>query len=183
MTGRHRRGAIVDHGNADHGRAAWTRGHMMHFTGPPARPSGLRRALFRLPIMLYNAGLGGLLGSRFVLINHTGRMTGLPRRAVVEIVERDGEALTVAAGFGSGSDWYRNLLHRPRVTVQIGRRRYRVTASRLPESECGAVMLDYAHQHPRAALRLARFMGFVVDGSDEDYRAMGQALPMMRLAP
>jgi deazaflavin-dependent oxidoreductase (nitroreductase family) len=155
----------------------------MEFADPPPRPSGIRRALFRLPILLYSIGFGGLLGTRLVLINHIGRKTGLPRRAVVEVVDRDRETLTIAAGFGPGSDWYRNLLHRPRATIQIGRRRYGVTARRLPESECGAVMLDYARRHPRAALRLARFMGFVVDGSDDDYRAMGQALPMMRLEP
>ena len=33
------------------------------------RPQGFRRVLFRLPLGLYRAGLGGLLGHRFVLIH------------------------------------------------------------------------------------------------------------------
>ncbi len=31
-------------------------------------PNGLSRLLFRLPISLYNAGLGGLLGSHFLIV-------------------------------------------------------------------------------------------------------------------
>jgi hypothetical protein len=66
----------------------------------PARPSGLRRTAFRIPILLYRARLGGLLGHRFVLIHHTGRRTGLPRQVVVEVVTREPEsgAVVVASG-------------------------------------------------------------------------------------
>ena len=62
---------------------------------------------FRLPIPLYRARLGSLLGRRFVLINHIGRRTGQQRQVVVEVVERDPQtgAVTVAAGFGKRTDW------------------------------------------------------------------------------
>lgn len=155
----------------------------MEFSRTPARPTGIRRLLFRAPILLYRAGLGGLLGSRFVLIKHIGRKTGLVRHTVVEVVGWDNDEVTVAAGFGPGSDWYRNLLAHPDTTIQIGPRKLAVNAERLPDPERGEAMLDYAHRHRRAALGLARFMGFTVDGSDADYRAMGIALHMLRFKP
>ncbi|MEV0085192.1 hypothetical protein [Saccharopolyspora sp. NPDC050642] len=52
-------------------------------------PKGLSRLLFRLPIHLYRWGLGWLFGSRLVLVNHVGRVTGKPRQVVLEVVSRD----------------------------------------------------------------------------------------------
>jgi deazaflavin-dependent oxidoreductase (nitroreductase family) len=68
--------------------------------------------MLRLPIWLYRARLGGLLGRRFVLIHHTGRTSRLARQVVLEVVEREraSGAVVVAAGFGPRTQWYRNLL-------------------------------------------------------------------------
>jgi deazaflavin-dependent oxidoreductase (nitroreductase family) len=157
----------------------------VEFSGPPRRPTGLRRALFRLPLGLYRAHLGVVLGHRFVLINHVGRTTGRPRQVVVEIVDRDPAtgAVTAASGFGPKSDWYRNLLAHPDVTIQTGRRRRSVRAVALSEVEAADAMAGYARRHPRAARALSRFMGFGVDGSEADYRAVGREIPMVRFVP
>jgi deazaflavin-dependent oxidoreductase (nitroreductase family) len=155
----------------------------MEISRTPSTPSGVRRLLFRAPILLYRAGLGGLLGSRFVLIEHVGRRTGTVHNTVVEVVRRDNDEVTVAAGFGPGSDWYRNLLIHPDATIQIGSRRLPVTAQPVPESARAAAMLDYARRHRHAAPRLARFMGFTIDGTDADFEAVGRALHMLRFTP
>lgn len=62
----------------------------------------LRRTLFRAPILLYRLGLGGLLGSRFTLLTHTGRSSGRPRQVVLEVVGRHQASggYLVASGFG-----------------------------------------------------------------------------------
>jgi hypothetical protein len=39
-------------------------------------PRGLVGLAFRLPIWFYRLGLGGLLGTRFVLLTHTARRSG-----------------------------------------------------------------------------------------------------------
>jgi deazaflavin-dependent oxidoreductase (nitroreductase family) len=85
-------------------------------------PRGLVRLVFRLPIWFYRLGLGGLLGTRFLLLTHTGRRSGLPRRTVLEVIryDRESETFVVAAGFGPGSDWYRNVRRDPRGTAQGG---------------------------------------------------------------
>lgn len=157
----------------------------MRRTGTPSAPTGLARIAFRLPIVLYRWHLGFLLGGRFVLLETTGRTSGLTRRAVVEVVGGDPVtgAVTVASGFGPGSDWYRNLLADPAVTFQVGRRRHTGRAVPLGPEQGGEAMVDYARRRARAATRLARFMGFEVDGSASDYRAMGAEIPFVRLEP
>lgn len=152
----------------------------------PPLPTGLRRAAVRLPVHMFRAGLGPLFRGRLLLLVHTGRTSGLPRRTVIEVVESataaDGRrSWTVASGFGPGSDWYRNLLRTPHATVQVGRGFHAVTAHVLPAEEGGELMARYAPRHPRTARRLSAFMGFTVDGGAEDYRRVGESIPFVRL--
>lgn len=151
----------------------------------PTPPTGLRRRLFRLPIVLYRLRLGGVLGQRFVLIHHVGRRSGLPREVVVEVVahEPDTGAVVVASGFGPTSDWYQNLRATPDVEMELGRTRVPVHAEMISADAAGQQMVDYAHRHPRAARSLSGLMGFPVDGTDEGYRRVGASLPMVRLRP
>src|SRR5690606_12262413 len=46
------------------------------------------RSLVRAPIALYKAGLGWLLGSRILMLEHRGRSSGLRRYVCLEVVER-----------------------------------------------------------------------------------------------
>ena len=141
--------------------------------------------MFRLPIWLYRAHLGGLLGSRFVLVHHTGRSSGLAREVVVEVVERDHTAgtVTVAAGFGPRTQWYQNLLATPAASVELGWKRYDVHAEPLTRDEAGDTMVRYARRHPRAGRTLAHYMGFPAPDDEEGYRELGRSLPMLRLVP
>ncbi|MCF6526460.1 nitroreductase family deazaflavin-dependent oxidoreductase [Streptomyces sp. JJ36] len=153
----------------------------------PPLPTGWRRTLFRLPLLLYRYRLGWLLGGRFLLLEHTGRTSGRLRRVVVEVVARDdphGPSWTVASGFGPRAAWYRNLRATPRATIQVGSRRHRVDARFLPAEEGGELMARYADRHPRAARRLSRFMGFTVrQGSAAEYRRVGAGVPFVRFEP
>lgn len=148
-------------------------------------PSGLMRAFARAPIWLYEHKLGWVMGGRFLLLNHIGRKSGLPRQAVVEVVRHDDAArtFTVCSGWGKRSQWFQNLRARPDVTIQVKRRTSAVHAVFLSPAQGADEMATYARLHPRAAAKLARFMKFEVDGSEECYRAMGEKLPFVRLEP
>lgn len=147
-------------------------------------PGRLQRLAFRLPLLLYRFRLGALLGSRVLLLEHTGRRTGVTRRTVLEVVEHDpagAGSYLVASGFGDAADWYRNLLAGPAATVTVGSRRLAVTAHPLAPAEAGAAMVRYAGRHPRAARQLSRFLGHRIDGGEAGYRAVGEAMPFVRL--
>lgn len=128
-------------------------------------PRGVLRWALRLPIWLYRLGLGGLLGGRFVLINHVGRRTGLARQVVVEVVGRDDASRTtyVVSAWGRQAQWYQNLLATPDVTIQIGRRTAAVTAVPVDADEGMRVLLRYRDDHPRATRQLSRILGLPLD--------------------
>ncbi|GAB2495301.1 nitroreductase family deazaflavin-dependent oxidoreductase [Nocardiopsis aegyptia] len=157
----------------------------MEITERPDPPTGIRRLLFRAPIHLYRLRLGWLFGGRLLLLNHTGRVSGKRRQVVIEVVEHDRSdgSYVVCSGFGPKAAWYQNLLATPETSIRVGTRTIPVTAHPLDTDTGGDVMARYAPRHPRAAHRLVRFMGFSVDGTVEDYRAVGRHLPFVRLSP
>ena len=147
-------------------------------------PAGLTRFVFRIPIHLYRLRLGWLFGSRLLLLNHTGRVSGKPRQTVLEVAERNGDGYVVASGWGPTAEWYRNILHTPNVTIQVGTQTIPVTAIPLDKEDGAEVFVRYGSHHRAAAkYMLPRVLGFSVDGSDADFRAVGQHLPFVRFAP
>lgn len=56
---------------------------------------------------------------RIMVITHTGRKTGKQRRTPVNYAIVDGDLYCTAAGFGSGSDWYRNIMSNPQVEIWL----------------------------------------------------------------
>lgn len=90
-----------------------------------AQPAGLLprpdrpfvRALLASPILLYRLGLGRLVGRLFLVLTTRGRRTRLPRHTALEYHRWRGR-IHVFNAFGMASDWYRNLLADPHVTVR-----------------------------------------------------------------
>ncbi|KRQ28102.1 nitroreductase [Mycobacteroides sp. H001] len=150
----------------------------------PNPPTGFQRLLWRLPITLFRAHLGFLVSKRLMLVTHVGRSSGQPRQAALEVVElRDDGSIITASGFGTAADWYKNIRKTPEVTIQVGNRVHGARATTLSTEEGGDIMANYAIKRPRLAKRLSRVMGFEVDGSVDDYRAVGCAIPFVRFVP
>ena len=149
----------------------------------PQPPSGLSRLAFRAPIWFYRAHLGWLLGGRFLLLNHTGRKSGLPRQTVLEVVKHDSDQQIyyIASGYGEKSDWYRNIMVNPDVNIQVGRKRYSGTVERLAPDAAEEIILDYGKRHPATLRELARFMGYRIADAEADYRALGRILPIIAM--
>lgn len=81
----------------------------------PKPPTGFQRLLWRLPITLFRAHLGFLVTKRIMLLTHTGRASGRPRQAALEVVEHgDDGSIVAASGFGRAADWYKNVRKTPR---------------------------------------------------------------------
>jgi deazaflavin-dependent oxidoreductase (nitroreductase family) len=149
-------------------------------------PTGLTRILFRAPIYLYRAGLGSMLGNRILVLHHIGRLSGKERQAVLEVVEHDpaDDSFVVASGWRSAAAWYRNVVQNPEVAIQVGRRTIPVTAVKLTQDEGAETFARYAMKHRIAAkYLLPRVLGFSVDGSEDDFRAVGRRLPFIRFVP
>ncbi|MFI5763144.1 nitroreductase family deazaflavin-dependent oxidoreductase [Streptomyces sp. NPDC051563] len=150
----------------------------------PEPPTGWLRTFARLPIGFYRIGLGPLFGKRMLLLQHTGRLSGQAREVCLEVVAHDPVrgTWTVASGFGTTAQWYRNLRHIPKVTIQVGRRFHAVNAHFLSAEEGGEVMAAYAARHPRAARALCRYLALdAPSDASGTFQEAGRKIPFVRL--
>lgn len=141
----------------------------------------LQRFFFRAPIGLYRIGLGGLMGDRFLLLEHVGRKSGETRSTVLEVLETGQDGVpVVASGFGESSQWFKNVTANPAVHTTRGRTRTAASAVRLDHDDALDVFERYRVAHPRAAKVLGERIGVsLVDDLD---RAADE-LPLFRLEP
>ncbi len=93
-----------------------------------------RKVMFKAPITLWRLGLGPVIGKVLLLITHTGRKTGLPRRTMVEYHQLDGKKYAPCA-FGPKTDWYKNVAANPYVTIQTADGAQSVKAVRVTEDD------------------------------------------------
>jgi deazaflavin-dependent oxidoreductase (nitroreductase family) len=121
------------------------------------RPGRLALAVFRVPLPLYRAGWGWLLGRTFLLLVHAGRKTGRPH-AMTAMVLRDDPATheaVICSGWGATTDWIRNIRARPALEVRIGRESFIPQQRFLSEEESFDGCLEFCLRHP-ARLRVVR---------------------------
>lgn len=140
-------------------------------------PRGISARLFRLPITLYRLKLGWLLGSRFMLMRHRGRRSGLVRSTVIEVIGRDhdGGAYYAAAAWGEHAQWYRNIVACPDVTVTVGRATFAGMAAVLAPEDGRRILEEYRRQHRWATQALLRFLGY------ESFDDAAEALPVVAI--
>jgi len=150
----------------------------------PQPPSGLARLAFRAPIWFYRARLGWLLGGRFLMLTHTGRVSGKQRYTVLEVVKHEAETHTyyVVSGYGEKADWYQNVMANPQVRIQVGNQHYQAHAERLSPDQGAEIIQDYGQRHPSALRQLAGFMGYRIENTEDDQRALGRILPVIALS-
>ena len=151
----------------------------------PAKPRGLLRLGYRLPIALYRANLGWLLGHRFLLLTHRGRKSGAPRQTVLEVVRYDParRESAVVSAYGDRADWYQNILASPPIEVQTGRDRYAPRYRLLAPDERLTALSAYRKRYPRAFAAVMRFLGFAYDGTEDGLPSLADQVIMVAFRP
>jgi len=102
----------------------------------PKQTESLRRgfhALNRFMVFMWKLGMGRMINfwpaviGRIMVIKHRGRKSGKEYLTPVNYALVDG-GIYCTAGFGSGSDWYRNMLANPDIELWLpeGKRKMRV---------------------------------------------------------
>lgn len=121
------------------------------------------KALARTPIPLFRCGAGALLAPRLMMLEHRGRKSGLPRYAVLEVLEREPGALLLVSGYGPGSQWFRNVRADPAVRVWFSTARADpAVAEVLPAAEVVERLDRYRRANPRSAAALAAVLDIPV---------------------
>jgi deazaflavin-dependent oxidoreductase (nitroreductase family) len=145
------------------------------------KPTGTWKLVLRMPVHLFHAHLGFLMGDHILLLTHVGRATGRSRETALEVVAHDPgtREYFVCSGTGPGADWYRNLQAAPAPRVQVRNRAW-VPVQRMVEPEEAAERFGrYEARHPRLAARLLRSMGNAYDGTDRGRVEMMAHMPMV----
>ena len=121
-------------------------------------PKGLQKWLFKTPILLYRLGLGFIVGRLFMIMTTFGRKSGAPRRTAIKFHEFKGKP-TVMSGWGTKTDWYRNLQSNPLATVQTWRGAQSVRARRIDLDKELARAFRWAQANPtmKAMMKAAGF--------------------------
>ena len=176
-------------------RGGASQGHHLMGTTQPAssrkRPGRLLGLFFKVPAHLYRGRMANVLAARGeLLLITTGRKTGLPRTTPLNFITVDG-AYVVTAGWGSRSDWYRNLLANPQVVVQVGRHRFAATAEPVEEPETRRELMRQVvvrgwqrDQPPRLVRWIMRtFFGFDYDAVQARALTYRESVPVVRLLP
>jgi deazaflavin-dependent oxidoreductase (nitroreductase family) len=105
------------------------------------------RILNRFMVPMWKMGMGKMINfwpavvGRIMVIKHTGRKSGRTLYAPVNYAEVEGRIYCVA-GFGTRTDWYRNIMKNPDVEIW------------LPNKRVGAKVMDISDSAQR--LRLVR---------------------------
>ena len=150
------------------------------------RPNRFLRAGLRLPLWIYRLHLGWLLGDRFILLTHIGRISGRPRQTVVEVVRHDKTTgvCVVASGWGGKSDWFRNIQKTPVVTINLGNHKLAAKAVVLPEGEAANALHDYALRHPIAFRELATIIaGRQLTSAELSSNELARGIPFVAFYP
>jgi deazaflavin-dependent oxidoreductase (nitroreductase family) len=143
-----------------------------------APPRPLLRWLFRVPLWLYRAHLGWLMGHRLARVTHVGRRTGQVHQTIVEVVRYEPRTreIVVMAGWGGRTDWYRNVQARPALEVRSGGLAYRPVQRFLTADETYREVRQYVRRHAWVArLLFPRLLGLSLDAPEREQRAVVDA--------
>lgn len=147
--------------------------------------SGTLRCLFRAPVCLYRCRCGWVLGNRFLLLCHIGRLTGLGRQTVLEVMEyrADGPEAIVMCAFGAQADWLRNIEARPELVVHIGSQVFVAAYRILGAEEAASVVRGYEARNrmiaPIVQAVLSRLLGWRYRGCEHERRRLVAQLPLV----
>jgi deazaflavin-dependent oxidoreductase (nitroreductase family) len=115
----------------------------------PSQMKSLRRvfhAMNYFMVFMWKIGMGRLLnswpavGGRIMVICHHGRKTGREYLTPVNYAIVDNE-IYATAGFGPGTDWYRNVMARPEIELWLPQGRRCARACDASDSPCRARLL------------------------------------------
>lgn len=116
-----------------------------------SRTERVPRFIWRLlkllpPRIAYSLGLGSLVGSFVLLLETTGRKSGLPRITPLQYDEIDG-IFYIGSARGTKADWFRNLTVNPKVTLTIGSRKLQGDAKPITDPVPIADFLELRLKH------------------------------------
>ncbi len=154
------------------------------------RPGSLLKFMFKLPPRLYHGPLASLMSSRCVMVlTATGRKSGQPRTNAVSYMSINGNYVSFS-GWGVSSNWYRNVVANPDVTLKVGRKTIHATANPVTDRDRRIDLMlrmreQSKHCGPPTFIRPLLRMTHAFDYDNEIQMAVDHAheLPIVEFVP
>lgn len=135
-------------------------------------------------VPMLRAGLGPLMGNPctgyLMILRTTGRRSGLARDTPLGYAILDG-AVYCCAGFGTRTQWYRNVLADPRVEVVLPAASFAGTAEEVSDPD--EWVRGFRHLVVSLGVIGRLTVGDARTTPDDALRAMGAGLPLIRIRP
>jgi deazaflavin-dependent oxidoreductase (nitroreductase family) len=140
------------------------------------------RQVNRGMVVSWRLGLGRVLNcwpsgsGRVMVLTHLGRKSGRRFRTPLNYAEVDGEVYCVA-GFGAGTDWYRNVTANPQVEVWLPGQRWAGTVEDVSDDPerlmlLRAVLVASGFAAPVAGVPVRRLTDDELAAKTADYRLL-----------
>jgi deazaflavin-dependent oxidoreductase (nitroreductase family) len=151
------------------------------------RPNFLLKFFFKMPVWFHKIGFGGwerLIGAQWMLITTTGRKSGKPRDAMVDVMDYDSATDTyyIEAAYGSRADWVRNIEVHPRFQAQVGRRKFFARLTPLSSEEAGEMMVKFYRAKPAYTRSVMAMVGMKFEG-EEELKKLASQLTLFAVHP
>ncbi len=103
-----------------------------------------------------------------IILHHSGRRSGQPRTAGLQQIyqDRDSGRYFVAAAYGPRSDWWRNTVANPQVTIEVDGRLIEAVAAPVDSEEAVVIMEAAIEENPRLRDRAFKHAGVAVSDPD-----------------
>jgi deazaflavin-dependent oxidoreductase (nitroreductase family) len=146
-------------------------------------PKPILRLLKYPPRLVYNLGLGSIIGNLVLLLTTTGRKSGLNRVTPLQYEEIDGK-LYIGSARGTKADWFLNIQADPQVEVRVKTRCFQGIAEPVTDPESIADFLEVRLQrHPRMVGGMLRAEGLPPNPSHAQLATHAENLAMVRITP
>ncbi len=149
----------------------------LRYEKPPYQP----RWILRLQVWLLRRRLLPAFNRQCLVITTTGRTSGRPHAVPIGFV-RDG-ATYLAMNVGARSNWYRNALANPCVTLEVDGKAFEARAASVPVNkpeQLQQVLDVYRRERPGT---IEGFLGIALDTPLEDLMDIGQYVGFLRFSP
>ena len=138
-------------------------------------PSTLLKALFRVPVWMYQARLGFLFFGRLIAIVHRGRKSGSRYVTGLELLDRRDGELFVFSVWGTRADWYRNIEANGVDELWDGTKRTAASFRVVTSDEAVGILFNTEKAHKRLVRFFWPRMYPGYDFTDESRRALADS--------
>ena len=115
------------------------------------------------------------------IILHSGQYLSF----ILEVIRHNkssGECIVISA-YGINADWYRNILLKPALEIQIGTKIFVPIQRLLDEDEAFDEFVEYERLHPFAVKNLLKLIGIQYDGSENGRKLLVDSFRMVSFRP